>query len=141
MLQSHTQSHTLVVVACVVHAHKTRLPFFIIVWSLHGEQPFWGKGEVLIDFITTITIIIIIIAWSNPEINSHSPRPKPRMRRPAARRGVPLAVRGGLNLALALGIVLLALAASSAAALAFGFGDYRIDFDFLGGEGDLRPEQ
>ena len=23
----------------------------------------------------------------------------------------------------------------------FGLGDYRIDFDFLGGEGDLSPEQ
>lgn len=41
-------------------------------------------------------------------------------------------------LALGLGLALAVLASSCAA---FGFGDYRIDFDFLGGEGDLRPEQ
>ena len=43
---------------------------------------------------------------------------------------------------LVLGLALAVLAACcTRSALAFGFGEYRIDFDFLGGEGDLRPEQ
>lgn len=47
------------------------------------------------------------------------------------RRGLGAALAAVL--ALALGLV--------TGARAFGFGDYRIDFDFLGGEGELRPEQ
>lgn len=45
--------------------------------------------------------------------------------------------RRGLGAALA---AVLALGLVTGAR-AFGFGDYRIDFDFLGGEGELRPEQ
>lgn len=37
-------------------------------------------------------------------------------------------------------LMLLALVLHTAEA-GFGMGDYRIDFDFLGGEGDLSPEQ
>lgn len=44
-------------------------------------------------------------------------------------------------LALELALALVAACCVRGASAAFGFGDYRIDFDFLGGEGDLRPEQ
>ena len=44
-------------------------------------------------------------------------------------------------LALGLALALVAACCVRGASAAFGFGDYRIDFDFLGGEGDLRPEQ
>ncbi len=57
-------------------------------------------------------------------------------RRSAPRQGPLTALVAALVL-----VVVVALALLPSGVGAFGFGDYRIDFDFLGGEGDLRPEQ
>jgi len=42
---------------------------------------------------------------------------------------------------MALQLLVLALCCTSFVKAGFGLGDYRIDVDFLGGEGDLSPAQ